>query len=339
MSESRRVHVADTEAGERMALLERLGSLDGVALSSGSRFSTDAASLRAEIGDAEVVCIAISHVTADVLDAASSLRLVVKCGIGTDTIDLAAAEAHGIGVVRTTGVNFSGPAEYVLAAALLHFRRLTELDRAVRADEWGDARLEWAGRIGALPGKALGIVGLGAIGREVARLAGAHGMTVLAHDSHVAPDAADAAGARLLPLEELLERADVVSLHVVLDESTRHLIGPRELERMKPSALLVNAARGAVVDTAALAQALRKRTIAAAVVDVLEQEPPTQDNPLLALENCTVTPHLAGCTDHGYDEIGSLAAKLVRGFLAGEELPKQCVVVPLGERRRASSSA
>jgi D-3-phosphoglycerate dehydrogenase/(S)-sulfolactate dehydrogenase len=155
-------------------------------------------------------------------------------------------------------------------------------------------------------------------------------MVVLASDPFADPSAAESLGAELTTIDRVLAESDVVTVHVVLDESTRHLFGAAQFEAMKPTALFVNAARGGVVDTVALVDALRSGAIAHAVVDVLEEEPPPADHPLLAVENCTLTPHIAGCTDQGYDEIGTLAAELVRRFLAGENLPPSCVVVAAG---------
>lgn len=326
------IFIPDTEAAERMGMAARLAAMPGVSVRVGDRFSTPADELAAAIGDAEVLCVALARVDASVIVATSRLRLVVKCGIGTESIDLDAARENGIGVVRTSGVNTHGAAEYVIAAALLHGRRLPGLDDEVRERRWPEARLEWAGRISSLAGKTMGIVGLGAIGRETARLAAAHGMTVLASDPFADPAVAEGLGVQLTSLEQVLGESDVVTVHVVLDESTHHLFGAAQFAAMKPTALFVNAARGGVVDTVALADALRAGTIAHAVVDVLEQEPPPDDHPLLSLPNCTLTPHIAGCTDHGYDEIGALAADLVARFLAGEELPAACVVVEPGVR-------
>ena len=319
--------IPDTEAAERMGMSIRLAEMPGVSVRVGDRFSMPADELAATVGDAEILCIALARVDATVIAAAPQLRLVVKCGIGTEAIDLEAAREHGVGVVRTTGVNIYGAAEYVIAAALVHGRRIRELDAEVRQRRWPEARLEWAGRISSLAGKTIGIVGLGAIGRETARLASAHGMSILASDPFADPAAATALGVDLTTLERVLAESDVVTVHVVLDDSTHHLFGAQQFAAMKPTALFINAARGGVVDTTALAEALRAETIAHAVVDVLEEEPPSYDHPLLGLENCTLTPHVAGCTDHGYDEIGTLAAALISRFLAGEELPHACVVV------------
>jgi D-3-phosphoglycerate dehydrogenase len=323
-----RILIPDTEASERMDMAARLAELADVSVQVGDQFSTPAASLVATVGDAEVLCVALARVDAAVIEAGPELQLIVKCGIGTENIDLDAARERGVGVVRTAGVNIHGAAEYVIAAALLHGRRLSAFDADVRGHDWPESRLNWAGRISSLSGKTIGIVGLGAIGRETARLAAAHGMVVLASDPFADPSAAASLGVELTTIDRVLAESDVVTVHVVLDASTKHLFGSQQFAAMKPTALFVNAARGGVVDTSALVDALRSGTIAHAVVDVLEEEPPPGDHPLFVLENCTLTPHIAGCTDQGYDEIGALAAELVRRFLAGDDLPPACVVVP-----------
>jgi phosphoglycerate dehydrogenase-like enzyme len=251
------IFIPDTEAAERMAMERRLAALPDVSVRLGERFSTPAAELATSVGDAEILCVALARVDADVIAAAPSLRLVVKCGIGTENIDLDAARERGVAVVRTAGVNVHGAAEYVIAAALSHGRRLVALDEEVRDHHWPEARLEWAGRISSLSGKTIGIVGLGAIGRRTAKLALAHGMRVLASDPFADPAAAAAQGAELTTLEQLLAESDVVTVHVVLDPSTHHLFGAAEFRAMKPTALFVNAARGGVVDTDALVDALK----------------------------------------------------------------------------------
>lgn len=322
-------YIPDTEASERMGLTGRYAAL-GLEVRLGSGFSTPASEMAAEVGEAEILAVALGRVDASVIEAGAKLGLIVKCGIGTENIDVEAARARGVGVVRTAGVNVLGAAEYVLAVALQHGRRLVELDRAVRESRWVKTRLAWSGLLGSLAGKTLGIVGLGAIGREVARLGAAHGMRVLAVDPFLDAASARAAGATLVPLERVLAESDVVTVHVVLDEATHHLVGRAEFAQMKPTALFVNASRGGVVDTNALVDALRTGQVSHAAVDVLEQEPPADDHPLLALDNVTLSPHLAGCTDHGFAEIGAKAAELTRTWLAGEELPQACTLVAPG---------
>jgi phosphoglycerate dehydrogenase-like enzyme len=308
-----------------MGLADRLAAL-GLMVRVGPSFATSAEALRTTIGDAEVLCVALARVDAAVLEAAKNLRLIVKCGIGTDNIDLNAAKTHGVMVARTAGVNFSGVAEYVIAAALLHLRKFVELDNAVRQGNWQSARITWAGRIPSLQQSTLGIVGLGTIGREVARLAAAHGMNVLASDPNIEPGTAGTSGAAVVPLSELLRRSDVVTLHVLLDETTHHLIGEYELSLMRPTAMLINTSRGAVVDTAAVVKALRAHALAHAVLDVVEEEPLEAGHPLVAVPNCTLTPHLAGCTANGYAEIGARAAELIALYLASTDLPPDSLV-------------
>ena len=322
-------YIPDTEASERMDMTGRYRAL-GLDVRLGAAFSTPAEQMAAEVGEAEILAVALGRVAAEVIDAAPRLRLIVKCGIGTENIDVERARARGIGVVRTAGVNVLGAAEYVIAVALQHGRRLVELDRAVRESRWVETRLATSGLVSSLTGKTIGVVGLGAIGRETARLAAAHGMRVLAADPFLDTAAASALGATLTTLDRLLAESDVVTVHVVLDESTRHLIGSTEFAAMKPTALYVNAARGGVTDTAALVTALQTGQIAHAAVDVLEEEPPQPGSPLLGLANVTLTPHLAGCTDHGFDEIGSKAASLTADWLAGRQLPGNCVLVEPG---------
>jgi D-3-phosphoglycerate dehydrogenase len=314
--------VPDTEAAERMGLAARLAALSGVAVRTGDRPAAAAEEVAREIGDAEVVCVALGRVDAAVLDAAPRLRLVAKCGIGVDNIDVAAAHERGLTVIRAAGVNFRGVAEYVIGAAIAGLRQFVRHDAGVRSGRWLELRAECAGLLPALAGKTLGIAGLGSIGAETARLALAHGMEVVAHD----PYRAEGGPVRLVSKEELFAGSDVVSLHLLLTDETHHYTGERELAAMKPDALLVNTSRGPVVDERALADALRERRIAGAAVDVLELEPPASDNPLLALDNVLLTPHLAGCTDLGYQEIGKLTARNVERFLAGEPLPQECLV-------------
>lgn len=322
-----RAYVPDAESHERMGLGRRLAGLDGIAVRlGGPAIAASEQETVAAIGDAEVICTALRPVTARVIAAAPELRLIVKTGIGTDNIALDAARARGIPVVRTAGVNFAGVAEYAIAGMLAFQRRFRDFDRAVRDGRWAETRAEWSGRIETLGGRTLGIAGLGAVGREVARLGLAHGMAVIAHDPYVT--AADARRCGVLPVDkaELLRDADILSLNLLLTDETRHYIGEPELAAMKPGALLVNSSRGPVVDEAALARALQARALGGAVLDVFELEPLAAGSPLLALDNCLLTPHLAGCTRAGYEEIGTKAAELVAAFAHGEELPAACRV-------------
>ena len=323
-----RVFVPDGEASLRMGLERRLRALDGIEVRARSAsIAASEAEILVGVGDAQAICTALGQVTARVIEAAEQLQLVVKTGIGTDNIALDAARERGVVVVRTAGVNFVGVAEYVIGGMLSYYRRFRDFDPALRAGAWNETRATWSGLIESPRGKTMGIVGLGAIGREVTRLAIAHGMTVIAHDPYVTAEDARSCGAELVGKDDLLRRADVVSLNLLLTPETRHFIGERELAAMRPDALLVNSSRGPIVDEAALAAALRDGVIGGAVLDVFEVEPLGADSPLLLLDNCLLTPHLAGCTRAGYAEIGERAALLVAAFARGEQLPAACIVV------------
>jgi D-3-phosphoglycerate dehydrogenase / 2-oxoglutarate reductase len=322
----KRVYVTDTEAGERMRAHDQLVAR-GYEVRVGDSFAASAEEVVAGIGDANAVCAALGQVTAAAMDAAPNLELVVKTGIGVDNIDVEGARERGLPVLRMGRVNSHGPAEWVIGASIAHFRRFIEVDAAMRRGEWSQVRQPYAGLLPALTGRTLGIAGLGSIGQYLASLGKAHGMDVIAHDPYIPPDGAAAAGARLVSKEELFRTADVVSMNMVLTDETHHFVSTGELALMKPTAILANCSRGPVVDEAALAVALREGVISGAVLDVFELEPPSPDNPLFALDNVLLTPHLGGCTDYGYQEIGALTAELVDRFFKGEPIPRASVVV------------
>ena len=225
---------------------------------------------------------------------APKLRLIQLLSAGYDRADIAAARRAGVPVANNGGANSVAVAEHAVMLMLAASRRLVRQHADLTAGRWhGNAIPD----LHELYGKTLGIVGFGNIGRRTARLAAAFGMAVVYYDvARLADDEEDALGVRFRLLDELLGTADVVTLHVPLDDTTRHLIGARELALMKPDAILVNTSRGSVVDEAALGDALSRRAIAGAGLDVFEREPIAADNPLLVLDNVTLTPHLAGPT-------------------------------------------
>ncbi|HEU5322192.1 MAG TPA: 2-hydroxyacid dehydrogenase, partial [Methylomirabilota bacterium] len=244
------------------------------------------------------------------------LRLVQLLSAGYDRVDVEAARKAGVPVANNGGANATAVAEHTLMLALAVLKRLVRFHNDVVAGRW---RVGGSGEPGVyeLAGRTLGIVGLGNIGRKVARRAAAFDMRVQYHDvARLAEDAEDALGVRFVLLDELLRSSDVVSLHVPLDDSTRHLLGARELALMKPDAVLINTCRGPVVDEAALYEALAGGRLAGAGLDVLVEEPPPPTHPLLALPNVTLTPHSAGPTwenwtarfRNGFDNIQRVAA-------------------------------
>jgi len=255
----------------------------------------------------------------ELLEAAGpQLRCVANVAVGYDNVDVDAAARRGVVVTNTPGVLDDATADLTLALLLAATRRVVEGDRLIRAGRpwtWGMSFMLGSG----LRGKLLGIVGLGGIGRRVAERARAFGMEIAYHSRHPVPAEIEAElGAERLSLEQLLARADVVSLHCPLTPETRHLIGAAELGAMKPSAVLVNAARGPIVDERALAQALAAGEIAAAGLDVYEHEPQVEPA-LLGLENVVLSPHLGSATVETRTAMAELAARNAISVLRGEE--------------------
>lgn len=226
--------------------------------------------------------------------AAPKLRLIQLLSAGYDRADLAAARRARVPIANNGGANAVAVAEHALLLMLAVSRRLPLQHANVGSGRW---RGNETPRVHELRGRTLGIVGLGTIGKKTARLARAFGMTVQYYDvARLTEDAEDALGVRFRLLGEILRSSDVVSLHVPLNPSTRHLIGARELALLPPTAVLVNTSRGPVVDEAALTAALGEGRIAGAGLDVFDQEPPDPDNPLFSLDNVVLTAHLAGPT-------------------------------------------
>ncbi len=250
-----------------------------------------------------------TRVDRELLAAAPLLRVVGRLGAGLDNVDAGALRERAIDLVHGGGLNARAVAEYVLGAAVVLARRLAESDRQTRAGQWRRyAGLE-------LRGQRLGVVGLGATGTEVCRLAMAVGMEVVGHDPYLAPPD----GVESTSLEDLLRRSQIVSLHVPLVPATRNLIGPAELLLMPAGAILVNAARGGVVDEVALAAALRSGALGGAALDVRAQEPPPPDDALNALDNVLLTPHLAGLTRQSQAAIAAHVLGGVRRALTADD--------------------
>jgi D-3-phosphoglycerate dehydrogenase len=261
------------------------------------------------IRDAEVVINlrSSSRFTDEVFRQCPRLRLVSLWGTGTDNVDLAAAASHGVTITNTPAVSAFSVAEHALALMLAAARAIPAQDSAVRNGAWP------RGQGIELRGKTLGIVGLGAIGRRFAELGRAIGMRVVAWTMHPDP----ALGIELLEFDPLPPTSDVVSIHVRLSPQTVGLIGAREFGLMKPAALLVNTARGAIVDEAALVEALSTNRIAAAGLDVFTTEPLPPSHPLTRLRNVVLTPHSAGITPEALEAGLQMAVENVRQFLAG----------------------
>ncbi len=248
---------------------------------------------------------------ARVLGAAPHLRVIARVGVGTDSIDLEAAARHGVAVCTTPGANTATTADHTLALMLAALRRVPEHDRAVRAGGWERTGPALAGE---LDGATVGLVGYGAIGRAVRRRLGGFGVRVLVCD----PRLGDAPGVERVELEALLRSSDVVSLHAPLTADTRGLLDRRRLALMPAHAVLVNTARGGLVDEGALADALERGALRAAALDVLALEPPHTTR-LLALPNVVLTPHVAGLSERSVREMTRRATDDVLAVLGGRE--------------------
>ena len=260
-----------------------------------------------------------THLTADDFKAASRLQVVVKQGVGVDNIDLEAAKAAGIAVYNTPGLNSEAVAELSLALALSLSRRVAEIDRRIRQGE-RIVRSQTLGR--SLFQKTVGIVGMGNIGSVAAKKwTGACGASIISYDP-LAPDNAwqDIPHRRVKTLEELLRDSDVVTLHVPLLPTTKDMIGEAELKIMKNDAILINTARGGIVNESALLEALKQRRIWGAVLDATETEPPTQETyaSFLELENVILTPHVGSSTRENQSNSGVTVVKNLLAILAGE---------------------
>ncbi|MBS3164229.1 hydroxyacid dehydrogenase [Candidatus Woesearchaeota archaeon] len=265
-----------------------------------------------ELRDAAALIVrSRTKVTKELLSGAPKLRCVVRAGAGMDNIDVTACKDRGIAALNVPDVNSVSVAEHAMALLLALARRVPQAHASLssRWDKSSFMGIE-------LSGKTLGIVGFGRIGREVAARARAFGMRILAYDPYVSTALAHEHHATMVGLDELLRGSDVVTLHCLLSPETRHLISAERLALMRPSALLVNCSRGAVVDEQALYAALQSHGIAGAALDVFEVEgADAVGNRLFSLDNVVATPHIAGQTAEAQERIARIAAQLVREAL------------------------
>ena len=265
------------------------------------------------------------RLSAETMDAAPNLRLICKHGVGVDNIDVAAATQRKIPVANTPGTNTLSVAELALTLILSVLRAIPRVDSQLRRAEWGKASY----RGFELTHRHLGIVGLGAIGRELVRLTGPFGLCVTAFDPPL-PDAAfETAGVRrAATLDDLLAEADIISLHCPLTADNRGLIGRDQLARCKPTAILINTARGPLVDTEALVEALREGRLAGAGLDSFAEEPLPPGHPFADLDNVVLTPHVGGATAEGLERVAMTAARTVVYFLQDGRIDPKCIVNP-----------
>jgi (S)-sulfolactate dehydrogenase len=290
LTESFDVHYDATLVDRREALLERIVDVDALIVR--NRTQVDSA----------------------LVDKARALRVVGRLGVGLDNIDTGACAARGVEVIPATGANALAVAEYVIGTAMLLLRGAYTSTQEVAAGRWPRSALA-DGR--ELAGKTLGLVGFGGIGRLTARLARALGMRVLAYDAEIPPTSPVFAESGVLgePLDEVLRHAHVVSLHVPLTPQTRNLMDARRLASMRRDAVLINTARGGVVDEDALAAALREHRLGGAALDVFDKEPLPAGSPLAGCPNLVLTPHIAGVTRESNERVSALIAQKVAAAL------------------------
>ena len=263
-----------------------------------------------------VIVRSATKITRDSLAQADRLKVIGRAGVGVDNIDVEAATERGVAVLNAPSGNTISAAELAFALLLSCVRKLPAADRSMKSGEWD--RKSFNGS--ELYGKTLGLVGAGRIGGEVAKRARAFGMRVLTYDPYLTPERAEALDMELVTLTDVLTRADVISLHVPLTEATAGLIGKAELALMKPTAYLVNAARGGVVNESALYDALAAQQIAGAALDVYEQEPLPADHALRTLPNLVLTPHVGASTTEAQQNVAVEIAAAIRAALIDGDL-------------------
>ena len=307
-----KVLVVEPLAGEGIALLRAHHEVD-------ERIGLSRDELCAIVGDYDALVVR-SQVQADAALIAAGPRLLVigRAGVGVDNVDLDAATRAGIVVVNAPTGNTIAAAEHTLALMYGLARRIAAGDSAMRAGDWKAARGRLTGV--ELRGRTLGIVGLGKIGQAIADRARAMEMTILGQDPFVTAEQAALHGIELVEIGELLRKSDVVTVHVPLTRQTRGMIGKRELGWMKPTALLLNVARGGIIDEQALADALAAGTVAGAAIDVFEHEPPFEPNPrspLLDAPNTLLTPHLGASTAEAQVRVAEEVAAQIVDVLDG----------------------
>jgi D-3-phosphoglycerate dehydrogenase / 2-oxoglutarate reductase len=265
----------------------------------------------AELSDVEAVIAGTELFNAEILDHLPRLRVIARYGVGYDRVDVAAATQRNILVTITPTAVHESAAEHALALLFAVSRNIPSADRATRAGEWPRDIVQ------PVRGKTLGIVGLGRIGLSLATRAAALGMTVIAYDEFPNAELARKAEVQLVDFDTLVRTCDVMSIHCPINERTRGIINRDVLSRMKPTAILINTARGPIVNEADLIDALRDGTIKAAGLDVFEVEPPASDNPLFAMSNVVLTPHAAGADALSMQNMANESASCVAQLFQG----------------------
>ena len=277
--------------------------------------------------DADAILTVGAPMTRRVLEKLPKCQLIVRYGIGYDTVDVEAATDNNILLVNIPDFCLEEVSNHALALLLACAKKIPHLNNLVKDGRWGEAKRVQS-PMESVHGQVLGIIGCGNIGRTTARKARCFGLDILGYDPYVDKTVAEEIDITLVDLPELLEKSDYISVHTALTEETYHLIGEEQFKLMKPSALIINTARGSVVDEAALIRALQEGRIAGAGLDVFEQEPVDPGNPLLKMDNVIVMPHSASYSDVAFrrlrKSVGQEAARLLSGKWPKNVVNKTC---------------
>jgi D-3-phosphoglycerate dehydrogenase len=264
---------------------------------------------------AGAILLRSGYITASLLDRLPDLKVIAVHGAGVDPVDVAACTERGVLVTNTPGANADAVTEITFGLMLALLRRIPEAAHKAKAEKaWDSARHTG----GELKGRVLGLIGLGQIGQRVARIADAFGMGVIAHDPALSEEEITRRGAEPMSFDGVLASADILSLHAPAIPATRHMINADAIAKMKPSAMIVNCARGSLIDEAALSQALVEGRLGGAALDVLEGEPPDPNSPIYGAPNLIVTPHMAGSTEECLRTIAGTAGTDMVRVLSGQ---------------------
>lgn len=291
----------------------------------------DPEQLKREIGDAEILVISFEPITEDFLDKAPKLKLIASTRGGPVNVDAKAATKRGIIVTHTQGRLAQPVADHTIALMMAEARNIARQDAVLKDGSYFDPekrdkiRASWR-KVVEMEGKNMGIVGFGFVGRQVAARAKGFGMKVLAYDPYVPKELADKVGAKLVSLETLLQESHFVSINARESPETYHMMSTEQFKLMKPTSTIINTSRGSLIDEKALLAALINGEIAAAALDVYEDEPLKPDNPLLKLNNVTLTPHTAGASDLMRERSVYLTVELVKRYLKGGKITVNDVV-------------
>src|SRR3954463_12233291 len=303
-----RILISDDLSQEAKTILERIPGAEVE-----FKVGLQPAELREIISGYDALAVrSATKVTAEILAAAPRLRVIGRAGTGVDNIDLAAATRRGVVVMNAPGGNSVSVAEHTLALLLALSRRVADASQSTRAGKWEKKKFS-SGR--ELSGKTLGVVGTGNIGALVVQRAKAFGMKVVAYDPFLSEEAAGKLGVELVPLPEIFRRSDAITLHVPLTEQTKNMVAAPQLAAMKEGALVINCARGGLVDEKALAQALKSGHLGGAALDVFETEPPPADHPLFSCDNFIATPHLGGATEDAQQSVAVIVCEAMVEYL------------------------